>query len=33
MKTVYWLDGPWLGRLAIVARPRGDEWLTDELGQ
>ncbi len=33
MKTIYWLDGPWPGRLAIVARPRGDEWLTDEIGQ
>ena len=31
MKNIYWLEGPWLGRLAIVARPRGDEWLEDEV--
>jgi protein-tyrosine phosphatase len=31
MKTIYWLDGPWPGRLAIVARPRGEEWLSDEI--
>ena len=31
MKNIYWLDGPWPGRLAIVARPRGDEWLEDEV--
>jgi protein-tyrosine phosphatase len=27
---VYWIDGPWPGRLAIVARPRGGDWLDDE---
>ncbi|MEZ4657731.1 MAG: dual specificity protein phosphatase family protein [Caldilineaceae bacterium] len=31
MNTIFWLDGPWPGRLAIVARPRGNEWLADEV--
>jgi protein-tyrosine phosphatase len=31
--TVHWIDGPWKGRLAIVARPRGGEWLADEIQQ
>jgi protein-tyrosine phosphatase len=30
---VYWIVGPWTGRLAIVARPRGDEWLAAEIDQ
>ncbi len=29
--TVYWIDGPWPGRLAIVPRPRGGDWLEDEV--
>lgn len=28
---VYWLEGPWPGRLAILARPRGEDWLPDEV--
>lgn len=32
MKTeVYWVPGPWRGRLGIVARPRGGDWLQDEV--
>jgi protein-tyrosine phosphatase len=27
----YWIDGPWPGRLAIVPRPRGGDWLADEV--
>lgn len=27
----YEVEGPWLGRLAIVARPRGGDWLADEV--
>ena len=33
MKTeLYWIDGPWSGKLAIVPRPRGGDWLEDEVG-
>jgi protein-tyrosine phosphatase len=28
---VYWVPGPWPGRLGIVPRPRGDDWLEDEM--
>lgn len=28
---LYRIDGPWRGRLAIVSRPRSDEWLRDEI--
>ncbi len=32
MKTeLYWVPGPWHGRLAIVPRPRGGDWLEDEI--
>jgi predicted protein tyrosine phosphatase len=27
---LFWIPGPWRGRLAIVARPRGGDWLEDE---
>jgi predicted protein tyrosine phosphatase len=27
---LFWIPGPWSGRLAIAARPRGGEWLDDE---
>jgi len=26
-----WVDGPWTGRLALAARPRGGDWLSQEL--
>lgn len=29
---VYWIATPATGRLATMARPRGGEWLADELG-
>lgn len=29
--TLYWVDGPWTGRLALSARPRGGDWLEDEI--
>lgn len=29
--NIYWIPGPWNGRLAIVARPRGGDWLIDEV--
>jgi protein-tyrosine phosphatase len=28
---VYWIEGPWSGRLAVVPRPRGGDWLEDEV--
>jgi protein-tyrosine phosphatase len=28
---VYWIQGPWSGKLAILARPRGGDWLADEV--
>src|ERR1051325_3905297 len=28
---LYRIEGPWRGRLAILSRPRGDEWLRDEI--
>jgi len=28
---LYWIEGPWTGRLAIAPRPRGDDWLEDEI--
>src|SRR5437660_9943176 len=28
---LYWIDGPWTGKLAIFAHPRGGEWLLDEI--
>ena len=29
--TKYPIDGPWSGELFIIARPRGGDWLEDEL--
>ena len=28
---LYWIDGNWRGRLAISPRPRGGDWLPDEV--
>jgi protein-tyrosine phosphatase len=28
---LHWVDGPWQGRLAMAARPRGGDWLPDEI--
>ncbi len=28
---LHWVDVPWPGRLALAARPRGGEWLEDEI--
>src|SRR5947209_6977670 len=28
---LYWIPGPWPGRLAIMPRPRGGDWLEDEI--
>lgn len=29
--NLFWIPGPWRGRLAIAARPRGGDWLDDEV--
>jgi protein-tyrosine phosphatase len=32
MRTeLFWIEGPWVGRLAIMPRPRGGDWLEDEI--
>jgi len=28
---LFWIPGPWPGKLAIAARPRGEDWLNDEM--
>jgi len=28
---LYWVHGPWSGKLALSARPRGGDWLPDEI--
>jgi protein-tyrosine phosphatase len=28
---LFWIAGPWRGRLAIATRPRGGDWLGDEM--
>lgn len=28
---LYWHPGPWPGKLAMASRPRGGDWLNDEL--
>jgi protein-tyrosine phosphatase len=31
MRTeLFWVDGPWTGRIAVAPRPRGGDWLEDE---
>jgi protein-tyrosine phosphatase len=29
---LFWIAGPWRGKLAVVARPRGGDWLESEVG-
>jgi protein-tyrosine phosphatase len=29
--TLYEIAGPWKGRLAVAARPRGGDWLDDDI--
>ena len=28
---LHWVNGPWRGKLAMAARPRGGDWLQDEI--
>ena len=30
-KELYWLDGAWPGKLAVGPRPRGGDWLKDDI--
>jgi protein-tyrosine phosphatase len=30
-QELYWLDGPWPGKLAVGPRPRGGDWLKDDV--
>jgi len=30
-KELYWLDDLWPGKLAVAARPRGGDWLKDDV--
>lgn len=30
-KPAYLIKGPWTGRLSIVTRPRGGDWLEEEI--
>ncbi len=30
-QDTFWIDGPWPGRLAILPRPRGGDWLEEEV--
>lgn len=30
-KDLYWIDGSWPGKLATAARPRGGDWLKDDI--
>jgi len=31
LTELFWINGPWPGRLAIAPRPRGGEWLDQEM--
>ena len=32
MRTeLFWIEGPWQGQLAIMPRPRGGDWLEEEI--
>jgi protein-tyrosine phosphatase len=31
LTPIHWVYGPWNGRLGLSARPRGGDWLEDEI--
>ena len=33
LKDLYWIEGPWDGRLAVGPRPRGGDWLRDDIAK
>jgi protein-tyrosine phosphatase len=32
-KELHWLDESWPGKLAVSARPRGGDWLKDDIAK
>jgi len=32
-KEIYWLGGPWPGKLAVAPRPRGGDWLKEDIAR
>jgi protein-tyrosine phosphatase len=32
-KDVHWIEGPWPGKLAVGPRPRGGDWLKDDVAK
>jgi protein-tyrosine phosphatase len=32
-QEVYWINGSWPGRLAVGPRPRGGDWLKDDIAE
>ena len=32
-RNLHWVRGPWQGKLAMAARPRGGDWLPDEIAE
>src|SRR5512143_2181495 len=28
---LFWIPSPWRGKLAVASRPRGGDWLEDEI--
>ena len=33
LKELYWIEGPWHGKLAVGPRPRGGDWLRDDIAK
>lgn len=33
MTKFYWVNGPWNGKLAVAGRPRGGDWLEDDVAE
>lgn len=31
LTKLHWVNGPWPGRFALAARPRGGDWLQEEI--
>jgi len=30
---IHWVSGPWQGKLCVGPRPRGDDWLDDDIAR